>query len=123
MKKILIIEDDIDLRESLIEILELNDFKMYQAPNGKIGYECIKDEDFDMVLCDINMPEMNGFELLEKVNLEIKDKPKFIFITAKVEKQDIQKGLALGALEYLIKPFDHRQIVERINYHLNNAEL
>jgi CheY-like chemotaxis protein len=119
MRKILIVEDDTDIRESIIEILELNDFETSGAANGKEGYNFIKKEKFDLVLCDINMPEMNGYELLEKVKLEMNGLPRFIFLTAKVEKKDIEKGLALGVLEYITKPFDHRYIIEQLNFHIN----
>jgi DNA-binding response OmpR family regulator len=118
MKKILVVEDDLDVRESIIEILELNDFDVSGATNGKEGYDCINTENIDLILCDINMPEMNGYELLEKVKTEINGLPKFIFLTAKVEKQDVKKGLDMGILEYITKPFDHRYVVERIHYHL-----
>lgn len=118
MKKVLIVEDDLDIRESIIEILEFNNFEMSGAENGKEGYDRIKSEKFDIVLCDINMPVMNGYELFEKVKTEMNGLPRFIFLTAKVEKKDIEKGLAMGALEYITKPFDHRYVVERLNHHL-----
>lgn len=120
MKKILVVEDDFDIRESIIDILELNDFDAYPAANGQEGFDLIGKNEFDLVLCDINMPKMNGYELLEKINLEISDAPKVILLTAKVEKQDIQKGLDLGALEYILKPFSHVFLVERMRHHIKN---
>lgn len=118
MKKILVVEDDVDIRESLMDILELNDFDVFSAANGKEGFDVINNNTIDLVLCDINMPIMNGYELLEKVNLDIENAPIFIFITAKVESHDIDKGLGLGAVEYILKPFNHIQIVKRINHYM-----
>ena len=121
MSKILIVEDEEDIRESLVDILELNDFEVFSAKNGEEGFKIILNDNPHLVLCDINMPIMNGMELLEKVNLEIENKPIFIFLTAKVEAKDKKQGLDLGADEYILKPFDHLEIVERINYHLDNS--
>ncbi len=118
MQKILIIEDEVDIRDSLKEILELSSFDVYSAKNGVVGFDIISRQTFDMILCDINMPQMNGFELLEKIKKDLNILPKLMFVTAKVDKDEVKKGISLGALEYIIKPFDYAYILERINFHL-----
>jgi DNA-binding response OmpR family regulator len=117
MKKILIVEDDKDIRDSLVDLLELSNFEDFSAKNGEEGYEEIVGNKPDLVLSDINMPKLDGFELLKKVNDNLKIKPLFIYLTAKVESQDINKGLKLGAVEYILKPFDYMNVVDRINHH------
>ena len=119
MRKILIVEDDLNIRETLIEILELSGFKVYSAKNGGEGYEQLVLHQPDLVLCDINMPVLNGYELLTKINQDIERKPIFIYLTAKVEEKDINIGLNLGASEFLIKPFDYLHVIDRINFYLN----
>lgn len=118
MKKILIVEDEIDIRDSLTDILELSNFDVYSAKNGKVGFDIVSEQSFDLILCDINMPQMNGFEFVEKIKKELDVLPKIIFVTAKVDKVTIKEGLGLGALEYIIKPFDYIHVIERINFHL-----
>ncbi|MBT6438453.1 MAG: response regulator, partial [Flavobacteriales bacterium] len=99
MEKILIVEDEQGIRDTLQDILELAGYKVLIACNGKIGYDIIVESEPDLVLCDVNMPELGGFELLEAVNQRFKDEviPPFLFLTAKVEAESLRYGMSLGA--------------------------
>ncbi|HTQ63847.1 MAG TPA: response regulator [Puia sp.] len=107
MKKILIIEDNEILLENIAEILKLSDYDVVLAKNGREGIEMATAEKPDMIICDIMIPEMDGYEVLAFLNnkIDTRDIP-FIFLTAKSEKNDFKKGLELGADFYLTKPFD-----------------
>jgi CheY-like chemotaxis protein len=110
MKKILLIEDNADVRENTDEILSLAGYNVVTAPNGKNGVELAMQEKPDLIICDIMMPELDGYGVLHI--LSKKDETAgipFIFLTAKTEKTDIRKGMNLGADDYLTKPFDETQ--------------
>ena len=104
-KKILIIEDNEDIRESSMEILELAGYVVLQAENGKIGVELAQKHLPDMILCDIMMPELDGYGVLYLLskNQNTGNIP-FIFLTAKAERSDMRKGMEMGADDYLTKP-------------------
>ena len=97
MKKILVIEDNQDVRENLAEILSLSGYEAITAENGKIGVEKAQKEDPDLILCDIMMPELDGYGVLHILSRQQKtaDIP-FVFLTAKAEKEDFRKGMSLG---------------------------
>lgn len=113
MERILIIEDERGIRESLKEILELAGYYVNTAKNGKEGYQCIVDFKPQLVLCDVRMPIMDGFELLEMINEKMSKStaPNFIFLTAQVEKSAKNIGKELGAVAYINKPFDHIELL------------
>ncbi|MEJ6600867.1 MAG: response regulator, partial [Crocinitomicaceae bacterium] len=92
MEYILIVEDDTNIRESLQEIFELSGYKVSTAANGRIGYDSIMENCPDLVICDVDMPELDGFELLQAINQRLKDAviPPFLFLTAKVEPNDLR---------------------------------
>lgn len=119
MKKALIIEDSDDIREGTAEILNLAGYKTYTAKNGKIGIELAISEIPDVILCDIMMPELDGYGvlfLLQK-NPSTAQIP-FIFMTAKVERADMRKGMEMGADDYLTKPFDDIELFNAIESRL-----
>ncbi len=120
MEKLLIIEDEKDIRDALQDILELAGYSVIVAKNGREGYDIIIDKRPDLVLCDINMPGLSGFELLETINGRLKDEiiPPFLFLTARAEKQDIRQGMSLGADDYILKPFDHTDVLQVIRLRL-----
>ncbi|WP_456378352.1 response regulator [Lutibacter sp.] len=119
MKTILIIEDDIVLRETTAEILELENYKVVTAPNGKRGVEQARIMLPDLILCDIMMPEMDGYELLEKLSKEEQTKRiPFIFMSAKTEIKDVRKGMDLGADDYLTKPVSEDLLLSAIGSRL-----
>ena len=114
-KKILIIEDNEDIRDSSVEILELADYEVLQADNGKTGVELAQRELPDIILCDIMMPELDGYGVLYLLskNPETANIP-FIFLTAKAERADMRKGMEMGADDYLTKPFDDIELLNTI---------
>lgn len=123
MKKILIIEDNNDVRENLQEILELSNYAVIAAENGKLGVEKAFAELPDMILCDIMMPELDGYGVLHILSRDRRtaDIP-FIFLTAKAEKDDFRRGMSLGADDYITKPFDDVALLETIEGRLKKSE-
>lgn len=116
---VLIIEDNDDIRESTAEILELADYKVIQASNGKQGVEMAIKNLPDIILCDIMMPELDGYGVLHLLskNKEAAAIP-FIFLTAKSERADMRKGMEMGADDYLTKPFDEVELFNAIDSRL-----
>ncbi|MCB1193371.1 MAG: response regulator [Leptospiraceae bacterium] len=115
MKKILLIEDEDGIRENIAEILVLSDFEVVQATNGQDGIKLALFEKPDVIICDIKMPEMDGYEVLHYIrqNESICNIP-FIFLTARVEKDDFRKGMNLGADDYLTKPCTSKELLDAI---------
>ena len=124
MKKILIIEDNEEVRENTAEILELSNYQVLTADNGKAGVELALKEKPDLIVCDIMMPVLDGygvFHLLTK-HEETSGIP-FIFLTAKSEKTDFRKAMELGADDYLTKPFDGTELLNAVKTRLQKTEL
>ncbi|MBX2970952.1 MAG: response regulator [Cyclobacteriaceae bacterium] len=124
MKKILLIEDNPDVRENTAEILSLANYDVHTAENGKVGIELASKEKPDLIICDIMMPELDGYGVLHILS----KKPEtasipFIFLTAKTEKADIRKGMTLGADDYLTKPFDDTDLLNAVEARLNKISL
>lgn len=123
MKSILLIEDNEDLRENTAEILELSNFKVHTAENGKEGVRMAKKLMPDLIVCDIMMPELDGFGVLFALSKDVDTANiPFIFLTAKSEKSDIRKGMNLGADDYLVKPFDEMELLDAIETRLKKSE-
>lgn len=124
MEKILIVEDEAGVRETLEEIFDLAGYEVSSAKDGKEGYQNIVDDLPDIVVCDVSMPEMNGFELLGAINERMKDEivPPFLFLTAKVEPKDIRTGMSLGADDYILKPFDHNELLTAVRMRLEKRK-
>jgi len=121
--RILIIEDNDDIRESVTEILELANFEVLAAENGKKGVELAMAHLPDLILCDIMMPELDGYGVLYL----LAKKPEtaaipFIFLTAKAERADMRRGMELGADDYLVKPFDDMELLTAIESRLNKRD-
>lgn len=124
MKKILLIEDNKDVRENTAEILALAQYKVITAENGKLGVELAQKEKPDLIICDIMMPVLDGhgaLHLLSK-NTETASIP-FIFLTAKAERNDFRKGMEMGADDYLTKPFDEVELLNAIEIRLKKNEI
>lgn len=119
MKKILLIEDNDDIRNNTAEILELSNYKVIVAENGKTGVEKAIAHMPDLIICDIMMPELDGYGVLHAChkNDSIKNTP-FIFLTAKTERSDFRKGMELGADDYITKPFDGTELLNAIDSRL-----
>lgn len=124
MKKILLIEDNSDIRENVAEILELANYTVVTAENGKIGVELAKKEFPDLIICDVMMPELDGFGVLHVLS-KSRDTSciPFIFLTAKAEKDDMRKGMNLGADDYLTKPFDDVELLDAVEIRLKKKSL
>lgn len=124
MKKILLIEDNQDVRENTAEILTLAGYQVSIAPNGKAGVEKALQERPDLIICDIMMPELDGFGVLHILNKNTDTATiPFIFLTAKAEKTDMRKGMTLGADDYLTKPFDDTDLLNAVEARLRKREL
>lgn len=123
MKKIAVIEDNQEVRENLAEILTLSGYETYQAENGKVGIQVINDVKPDLILCDVMMPELDGFGVLKVLNHNpnLMHIP-FMFLTAKAEKTDFRKGMGLGADDYITKPYDDVELLEAIEMRLKKSE-
>lgn len=111
--KILLIEDNAEMRENLTEILELAEYEVKSAEDGLIGIQYARQFRPDIILCDIMMPNLDGFGVLKIIQQDesLKHLP-FIFLTAKSEKEDFRKGMNLGAEDYLVKPFEDSDLLQ-----------
>ena len=124
MKRILIIEDNVDVRENTAEILELAKFDVLTAANGKIGVELAVNEKPDLIICDIMMPELDGYGVLHLLGRQTETASiPFIFLTAKTERADIRKGMEMGADDYLTKPFDDIELLNAIESRFRKNDL
>lgn len=122
-KKVLIIEDNNDIRENIVEILELANYTVFAASNGKTGVDLALKNVPDIILCDIMMPELDGYGVLYMLNKnpQMAAIP-FIFLTAKAERIDLRKGMEMGADDYLTKPFDDMELLNAIESRLKKKE-
>lgn len=123
MKKILIIEDDVDLSETVSIFLKNNDYLVYSAYDGVRGVqEAIRIQP-DVIVCDISMPNLDGFGVYETLShINSTSFIPFIFLTAKADVKDIRKGMNLGADDYITKPFDNKDLIEAIHVRLKKFE-
>lgn len=120
MKKILVIEDHTDVRENIAEILDLAGYETFQAPHGKEGVRIAVQEMPDLIICDIMMPELDGYGVLHILNKRTDTSHiPFIFLSAKAEKEDFRKGMNMGADDYLTKPFDDKELLQTIELRLS----
>jgi len=122
MTKILVIEDTAEIRENILDFLEAEDFEVMAATDGRSGLELARQNQFDLILCDIMMPEMDGYAVITELrqNSATADIP-FIFLTAKSDRSDLRLGMNLGADDYLTKPFTPNELLEAITARLNRA--
>jgi DNA-binding NarL/FixJ family response regulator len=123
MKKILVIEDEPEMRRNLVTILRLEKFQPIEAANGKLGLASARSQPPDLILCDVMMPEMDGHAVLQ----ELRNDPAtmnipFIFLTAKGEKVDFRAGMNLGADDYLTKPVAKADLLNAIRVRLRRYE-
>jgi CRP-like cAMP-binding protein/CheY-like chemotaxis protein len=123
-KTILVIDDNNDLRENTAEILDLAGYKTFTAENGKRGVELATREKPDVIVCDIMMPELDGYGVLHllRKNPDTQSIP-FIFLTAKTERSDFRKGMEMGADDYVTKPFEDIELLNAIEVRLKKAEV
>jgi len=124
MKKIILIEDNQDVRETTADILELANYDVSTAENGKEGIRKVIEVQPDLIICDIMMPGLDGYGVLHILS----KKPEtaripFIFLTAKAEKTDIRRGMNLGADDYLTKPFEEMELLNAVESRLKKNEM
>ncbi len=124
MKKILVIDDNNDIRENTAEILDLAGYQTVTAENGKKGVELAIKEKPDLIVCDIMMPDLDGYGVLHllKKNVDTEQIP-FIYLTAKTERGDFRKGMEMGADDYITKPFDDLELLRAIEIRLKKMEI
>jgi CRP/FNR family cyclic AMP-dependent transcriptional regulator len=121
--KILVIEDEPEIRYATRDILELAGYQVLSAENGRIGLELAIKHLPDLVICDIVMPDMDGYDVLSQLHLQPKlQEIPFIFLTAKIEPRDIGAGMLLGADDYITKPFSSQELVAAVRTRLNLQE-
>ena len=123
-KSVLVIDDNNDIRENTAEILELAGYKTFTAENGKRGVEVAIREKPAVIVCDIMMPELDGYGVLHMLrkNAETQNIP-FIFLTAKTERGDFRKGMEMGADDYITKPFEDIELLNAVEVRLKKNEI
>src|SRR3984957_17209889 len=124
MRKLLVIDDHDDIRENIAEILTLAGYEVFTAPNGKRGVETALKEKPELVICDIMMPELDGYGVLHllRKNESTLETP-FIFLTARTERTDLRKGMEMGADDYITKPFDDIDVLNAIEIRLKKNDI
>ena len=124
MRRLLIIEDHDDIRENTAEILSLAGYEVFAAGNGKKGVEMALNQKPDLIICDIMMPELDGFGVLHllRKNEATLETP-FIFLTARTERVDFRKGMEMGADDYITKPFDDIELLNAIEIRLKKNDI
>ena len=123
MKKILVIEDEPEMRRNITALLRYYDYEPVAAENGRAGVEAAGREKPDLILCDVMMPELDGFGVLQALQADASlARIPFIFLTAKGEKDDLRSGMNLGADDYLTKPVANADLVRAIETRLRRSE-
>ena len=120
MSKILIVEDEVAIADLEKDYLELSGFDVEVANDGLIGYQKAMEEDYNLVILDLMLPGMDGFEICRKLRAE-KNTP-IIMVSAKKDDIDKIRGLGLGADDYMTKPFSPSELVARVKAHLSRYE-
>lgn len=124
MKTILVIEDNTDVRENTAEILEMANYKVLQAENGKNGVELAQNTKPDLIICDIMMPVLDGYGVIHLLNKNPGTASiPFIFLTAKSERSDLRKGMEMGADDYISKPFDDIELLNAVESRLKKNDV
>jgi DNA-binding NarL/FixJ family response regulator len=123
MKKILVIEDEPEMRRNITSLLRYYDYEPIAAQNGRVAVEMARREKPDLILCDVMMPELDGYGVLQALQSDASlARIPFIFLTAKGEKDDLRSGMNLGADDYLTKPVVNADLVRAIESRLRRSE-
>ena len=122
MKRILLVEDEISLQETIKLNLDLEGYKVNAVADGKTALKTFKQERFDLIILDVMLPEMDGFKVCESIRLDNKEVP-ILFLTAKNSSIDRITGLKLGADDYLTKPFNLEELLLRVQILLKRSSL
>jgi CheY-like chemotaxis protein len=122
-KKILVVEDENEVRKIVCEMLELNGYECLLAPDGEAGCRLAQEHLPDLIVCDIAMPKMDGYQVLAALrsNSATETIP-LVFLTAKVERQNVREGMELGADDYITKPFSEKELIRSISSRLKKRE-
>jgi DNA-binding NarL/FixJ family response regulator len=124
MKKILVIEDEPEMRRNITTLLRYYDYASVAAENGRAGVDAARREIPDLILCDVMMPELDGYGVLQALQGDASlARIPFIFLTAKGEKDDLRSGMNLGADDYLTKPVANADLVDAIEARLRRSEM
>jgi two-component system chemotaxis response regulator CheY len=123
MNKILIIDDEINLRETIIELLSYSGYEVYEAGNGKDGIEKTKEIEPNLILCDIMMPVLDGYGFLKELKKTKFSQIPVIFISAKVAIEDQARGINLGAKGYIEKPFKFKELISAVKLNIMTKDL
>lgn len=124
MIKVLVIEDDINVRSNIHQLLEESGYDVRSAENGLEGLKAVKKDLPDVIICDIMMPEKDGYQVLQEISADPETAAiPFIFLTAKAEVSDIRYGMQSGADDYLLKPFTSAELLKAIELRLNKRSL
>jgi len=123
MKKILVIEDEPEMRRNINSLLRYHGYESVAAENGRQGVEMARREKPDLILCDVMMPELDGYSVLQVLQTDpLLARTPFIFLTAKGEKEDLRSGMNLGADDYLTKPIANTDLIRAIETRLRRSE-
>jgi DNA-binding NarL/FixJ family response regulator len=123
MKRILVIEDEPEMRRNLLTILKMEKYQPLGAENGKVGLQLARSEKPDLILCDVMMPELDGYRVLRALREDPSTRiTPFIFLTARGEKIDQRSGMDLGADDYLTKPVAKNDLLNAVTARLRRAE-
>ena len=124
MAKILVVEDEVAIRQTIVDLLEVENHVALKAENGLIGLSLARKEQVDLVICDIMMPQLNGYGVLKALREEtFTSSLPFLFLSAKASEDDFEYGLQLGATAYLTKPFSLTSLLQAIENCLSHTSL
>ncbi|KOR37134.1 MULTISPECIES: response regulator transcription factor [Planktothricoides] len=124
MLRILTIEDEENIRDTIVETLSMEGFEVIQAENGKVGLKLAQKHLPDLILCDVLMPELDGYDVLRQLNQNRQTQGiPFIFLTAKDTSDDFRYGMNLGANDYLMKPFTTQELVMAVKSRLQRYRM
>jgi two-component system, sensor histidine kinase and response regulator len=119
MSKLIVIDDDVAVRSNLVELFEMEGYEVIGAENGRAGVQLARQHLPDLIVCDIMMPVLDGFGVLEELRQDLATATiPFIFLTAKADKADLRQGMTLGADDYLVKPFTRDEILAAVTVRL-----
>ncbi|MGQ4649909.1 response regulator [Lyngbya aestuarii] len=122
MKKILVVEDELSVRENILELLEVEGFEVLGAGDGFTGIDLAEQYLPDLILCDVMMPKLDGFGVLSELRKKVlTDRIPLIFLTAKTNKSDLRKAVELGADDYITKPFTVEELLKAISASLEKT--
>ncbi len=120
---VIVIEDQLEVRENLMETLELAEYRVLGAPDGHEGVKLVRANKPDLILCDVMMPKLDGFGVLELLRKDpVTSSVPFIFLTARAEREDLRRGMNLGAADYVTKPFFQDELLKVVELRIQQAE-